>query len=168
MTQAVDIGTQDIDTMQAKKQRVKAVEGEGKDTTEASGKESLRSEDRIGYMLEEDLDIDDFEIVSPEFFSQVKEPSFTVNVNKVYVNAACVRMLPEVEYVKILVSRRRKQVVFEPSDEMDIEAYRWSRLKDGKRYASQRTGNMFVMMLCKMMGSLLLTRALFEKQFLML
>ena len=77
-------------------------------------------------------------------------------------------MLPEVEYVKILVSRRRKQVVFEPSDEMDIEAYRWSRLKDGKRYASQRTGNMFVMMLCKMMGSLLLTRALFEKQFLML
>ena len=152
MTQAVDIGTQDIDTMQAKKQRVKAVEGEGKDTTDVSGKESLRSEDRIGYMLEEDLDIDDFEIVSPEFFSQVKEPSFTVNVNKVYVNAACVRMLPEVEYVKILVSRRRKQVVFEPSDEMDIEAYRWSRLKDGKRYASQRTGNMFVMMLCKMMG----------------
>ena len=85
MTQAVDIGTQDIDTMQAKKQRVKAVEGEGKDTTDVSGKESLRSEDRIGYMLEEDLDIDDFEIVSPEFFSQVKEPSFTVNVNKVYV-----------------------------------------------------------------------------------
>ena len=98
------------------------------------------------------MEIDDFEIVSPEFFSQIKEPSFTVNVNKVYVNAACVRLLPDVEYVKILVSRKRKQVAFEPSDEMDIKAYKWSRIKDGKLYASQRTGDIFVMMLCEMMG----------------
>ena len=28
MTQAADIGTQDIDTMEAKRQRVKAVEGD--------------------------------------------------------------------------------------------------------------------------------------------
>ena len=108
--------------------------------------------DRVGFFVEEDMDIDDFEIVSPEFFSQIKEPSFTVNVNKVYVNAACVRLLPDVEYVKILVSRKRKQVAFEPSDEMDIKAYRWCRIKDGKRYASQRTGDIFVMMLCEMMG----------------
>jgi len=68
------------------------------------------------------------------------------------VNAACVRLLPDVEYVKILVSRKRKQVAFEPSDEMDIKAYKWSRIKDGKLYASQRTGDIFVMMLCEMMG----------------
>ena len=115
-------------------------------------KETMPSTDRVGFFVEEDMDIDDFEIVSPEFFSQIKEPSFTVNVNKVYVNAACVRLLPDVEYVKILVNRKRKQVAFEPSDEMDIKAYRWCRIKDGKRYASQRTGDIFVMMLCEMMG----------------
>lgn len=115
-------------------------------------KETLPPADQAAFFVEEDMDIDDFEIVSPEFFSQIKEPSFTVNVNKIYVNAACVRLLPDVEYVKILVSRKRKQVAFEPSNEMDIKAYRWSRIKDGKRYASQRTGDIFVMMLCEMMG----------------
>ena len=122
------------------------------DTTNTQGKETIPPADPVGLFVEEDMDIDDFEIVSPEFFSQIKEPSFTVNVNKVYVNAACVRLLPDVEYVKILVNRKRKQVAFEPSDEMDIKAYRWSRMKDGKRYASQRTGDIFVMMLCEMMG----------------
>lgn len=116
------------------------------------GKETMPPEGQAGFLVEEDMEIDDFEIVSPEFFSQIKEPSFTVNVNKVYVNAACVRLLPDVEYVKILVSRKRKQVAFEPSDEMDIKAYKWSRIKDGKLYASQRTGDIFVMMLCEMMG----------------
>ena len=76
------------------------------------GKETMPPEGQAGFLVEEDMEIDDFEIVSPEFFSQIKEPSFTVNVNKVYVNAACVRLLPDVEYVKILVSRKRKQVAF--------------------------------------------------------
>lgn len=121
-------------------------------TKESRGKKDMPPADQAGFFVEEEMDIDEFEIVSPEFFSQIKEPSFTVNVNKVYVNAACVRLLPDVEYVKILVNRKRKQVAFEPSDEMDIKAYRWSRTKDGKRYASQRTGDIFVMMLCEMMG----------------
>ena len=122
------------------------------ETAGTQEKGTIPSTQPAGLFVEEDMDIDDFEIVSPEFFSQIKEPSFTVNVNKVYVNAACVRLLPDVEYVKILVNRKRKQVAFEPSDEMDIKAYRWSRTKDGKRYASQRTGDIFVMMLCEMMG----------------
>jgi len=126
--------------------------GKSSDMTENQEKSTALPAQPAGLFVEEDMDIDDFEIVSPEFFSQIKEPSFTVNVNKIYVNAACVRLLPDVEYVKILVNRKRKQVAFEPSDEMDIKAYRWSRTKDGKRYASQRTGDIFVMMLCEMMG----------------
>lgn len=118
------------------------------DSTQQVSEESSR----VQYFVDEEIDISDFEIVSPEFFSQVKEPSFTVNVNKIYVNAACVRLLPEVKYVKILVSRRLQQIAIEPSDEMDIKAYRWSREKEGRLYASQRTGDMFVMMICKMMG----------------
>ena len=36
---------------------------------------------------DQEMDIDDYEIVGAEFFAQTKEPAFTVNVNKVTVNA---------------------------------------------------------------------------------
>ena len=150
MTQAANNMTLDAYMAQVEEQQMA-----GEKETNIKGNVGTQSISGMGqgdFLVEEELDISEFEIVSPEFFSQIKEPSFTVNVNKVYVNAACVRMLPDVEYVRILVNRKRKQVVFEPSDEMDIKAYRWSRDKDGKRYASQRTGNVFVMMLCEMMG----------------
>ena len=150
MTQAANNMTLDAYMAQVEEQQMA-----GEKETNIKGNVGAGSISGMGqgdFLVEEELDISEFEIVSPEFFSQIKEPSFTVNVNKVYVNAACVRMLPDVEYVRILVNRKRKQVVFEPSDEMDIKAYRWSRDKDGKRYASQRTGNVFVMMLCEMMG----------------
>ena len=147
MTQAANNMTLDAYMAQVEEQQMA-----GEKETNIKGNVGAGSISGMGqgdFLVEEELDISEFEIVSPEFFSQIKEPSFTVNVNKVYVNAACVRMLPDVEYVRILVNRKRKQVVFEPSDEMDIKAYRWSRDKDGKRYASQRTGNVFVMMLCE-------------------
>ncbi len=155
MMQAAEGKAVDMQMMQAGVQLEADMEsgtGKSSDTTENQRKNTMPSAQPAGLFVEEDMDIDDFEIVSPEFFSQIKEPSFTVNVNKIYVNAACVRLLPDVEYVKILVNRKRKQVAFEPSDEMDIKAYKWSRTKDGKRYASQRTGDIFVMMLCEMMG----------------
>ena len=149
---AMDMYTTQTGVMQETAQSEAGKKAEDKETPEPPAKGPSSHAGQTDYFVEEDMDIDDFEIVSPEFFSQIKEPSFTVNVNKVYVNAACVRLLPDVEYVKILVSRKRKQVAIEPSDEMDIKAYRWSRVKDGKLYASQRTGDIFVMMLCEMMG----------------
>jgi len=155
MIQAAEVTEMNRQMMEAGSQLKTGMEGDAvssEETTKIPGKGTMPQTQPTGLFVEEDMDIDDFEIVSPEFFSQIKEPSFTVNVNKVYVNAACVRLLPDVEYVKILVNRKRKQVAFEPSDEMDIKAYRWSRTKDGKRYASQRTGDIFVMMLCEMMG----------------
>lgn len=100
----------------------------------------------------ESIDLDDYEIVSAEFFAQVREPAFTINVNKITANAACVRMLPDVDYVKILVNQREKKLVLKPCDELDISGYKWARMKDGRRYASQRTGEPFVLIICKLMG----------------
>ena len=100
----------------------------------------------------ESIDLDDYEIVSAEFFAQVREPAFTINVNKITANAACVRMLPDVDYVKILVNQKEKKLVLKPCDELDISGYKWARMKDGRRYASQRTGEPFVLIICKLMG----------------
>lgn len=106
----------------------------------------------VGIETIENIDLDDYEIVSAEFFAQVREPAFTINVNKITANAACVRMLPDVDYVKILVNQKEKKLVLKPCDELDISGYKWARMKDGRRYASQRTGEPFVLILCKLMG----------------
>ena len=101
---------------------------------------------------DEDIALDEYEIVSPEFFAQIREPAFTINVNKITTNAACVRLLPDVDYVKILINQEEKKLVLKPCDELDISGYKWARTKDGKRYASQRTGETFVLLLCKIMN----------------
>ena len=106
----------------------------------------------VGLAYEENITLDEYEIVSPEFFAQVREPSFTINVNKVMANAASVRLLPDADYVKILVNQKEKKLVLKPCDEMDISGYKWARMKDGRRYASQRTGETFVLLICQIMG----------------
>ena len=54
---------------------------------------------------EEEIDLSEYEIVRPEFFAHIKEPALTVNVDKIGVNTACVRLMPDVEYVQILINR---------------------------------------------------------------
>lgn len=100
---------------------------------------------------EDEIDLGEYEIVRPEFFAHIKEPALTVNVDKIGVNAACVRLLPDVEYVQILVNRKEKKLLLKPCDEIEITGYRWGRTKNGKRYPSQRTGEPFVLTLCKIM-----------------
>ena len=100
---------------------------------------------------EDEIDLGEYEIVRPEFFAHIKEPALTVNVDKIGVNAACVRLMPDVEYVQILVNRKEKKLLLKPCDEIEITGYRWGRTKAGKRYPSQRTGEPFVLTLCKIM-----------------
>ena len=100
---------------------------------------------------EEEIDIGEYEIVRPEFFAHIKEPTLTVNVDKIGVNTACVRLLPEVDYVQILVNRKEKKLLLKPCDEIEITGYRWGKTKDGKRYPTQRTGELFVLTICELM-----------------
>ena len=99
----------------------------------------------------DETDLYNYEMVAGEFFAQTKEPAFTINVNKVYVNAAAVRLLSQVEFVKFMINRAERKLVIKPCSELDIHGYRWVRTKDGKRYPSQRTGQPFVESLCMMM-----------------
>ena len=82
----------------------------------------------------------------------MKEPAFTVNVNKFGVNAACVRLLPDVEHVQILINSTRKKLLLLPCDNTIVSGFRWGRTKDGKRYSSQRSGEYFVLTLCRLMN----------------
>lgn len=101
---------------------------------------------------DEETDLCNYEMVSGEFFAQIKEPAFTINVNKVYVNTAAVRLLSQVDYVKFMINRDEKKLVIKPCSEMDIQGYKWVKDKNGKRYPSYRTGEPFVQSLCMLMN----------------
>lgn len=66
-----------------------------------------------------------YQIVRGEFFAHTYEPSFTFNANKVSVNTACIRKLPNIDYVQILVNSVEKKLVVRPCPEDEKDAIRW-------------------------------------------
>ena len=103
-------------------------------------------------MDSEELDLDEFEVIASEFFPQNSDPCFTVNVNKVCANAASVRTLPTVDYVKYMIKIEKNIFVLKPCSADDVYAFKWAKEKNGKRYGSQRTSEPFVQILCNAMN----------------
>ena len=128
-----------------------------------NGQEKLPQEDQnlpqAGDPLEDDtadeqeeVDLRGFQVVRREFFAHVREPSIIFNDGKVGVNTACVRKLPEVEYVQILIHREKKLLAIKPCDELDLYSFQWGSTKNGKRFPRQVTGRLFYMKVCDLMG----------------
>ena len=98
------------------------------------------------------LDLDEFEVTRSEFFAHTREPSFIFNDGKVGVNTACVRRLPDVEYVQFLINRNKRKLAIRACREEDIFSIKWGKTKNGKRFPRPITGRMFFMKVCDMMG----------------
>ncbi len=71
------------------------------------------------------FDYQDYQVVRGEFFAHMYEPSLTFNKFKVSVNAACIRKLPNVEFVQILVNPDEKKLVVKPCLEEEKDSFRW-------------------------------------------
>ncbi len=98
------------------------------------------------------LDLNEFEVARSEFFAHMREPSFIFNDGKVGVNTACVRRLPEVDYVQFLINRKKQKLAVRVCQEEDIFSIPWAKTtKDGKRLPRSITGRMFFMKVCDMM-----------------
>ena len=57
---------------------------------------------------------DGFQVVRGEFFAHIYEPSITFNKRKVYLNTACIKKFPEIDYVQILVNSEEKKLAVRP------------------------------------------------------
>ena len=99
----------------------------------------------------EDIDYDGFQVVRGEFFAHIHEPSFTFNKNKVYVNTACVKKLPEIEYVQILVNSDQRKLAVRPCNEDVKDSIRWCS-NTSKRSPKQITCRVFVAKVIDLMG----------------
>ena len=111
-----------------------------------------KRQDPLDEEIEEELDLNGFQVVRREFFAHTREPSIVFNDGKISLNTACVRKFPDVEYVQILVHREKQQLAIRPCDELDLFAFRWGVTKNGKRFPRAVTGRLFFMMVCDMMG----------------
>ena len=83
-----------------------------------------------------------YQVVRGEFFAHVYEPSFTFNNYKVSVNTACIKKLPEFDYVQILVNPDDKKLAVRPCKEDEKDSFRWCSATS-KRSPKQITCRMF-------------------------
>lgn len=83
-----------------------------------------------------------FQVVRGEFFSHIYEPSITFNDYKVYVNATCIKKLPQCDYIQILVNPDDYKLAVRPCSEEEKDSFRWCSAT-AKRNPKQITCRMF-------------------------
>jgi hypothetical protein len=93
-------------------------------------------------IVDEDFSYEGYQVVRGEFFAHIYEPSFTFNRNKVSVNTACIRKLPETDFVQILVNPEEKKLAVRPCGEDEKDSFRWCTATS-KRSPKQITCRIF-------------------------
>lgn len=94
---------------------------------------------------------DGFQVVRGEFFSHIYEPSFTLNKSKVSVNKACIRKLPDIEYVQILVNSKEKKLAVRPCLEEEKDSVKWCTSSE-KKNPKRITCRIFYAKVIELMG----------------
>ena len=103
---------------------------------------SDNSTSEIEVIEEQDFSYDGFQVVRGEFFAHTYEPSFTFNNNRVSVNTACIKKLPECDYIQILVNPDEKKLAVKPCSEDEKDSFRWCSAT-AKRSPKQITCRIF-------------------------
>ncbi len=104
--------------------------------------DETKLEETVDYIEDDSFTFEGFQVVRGEFFSHVFEPSFTFNNYKVQVNTACIKRLPEFDYVQILVNPDTKKLAVRPCQEDEKDSFRWCSATT-KRSPKQITCRMF-------------------------
>lgn len=93
-----------------------------------------------------------YQVVRGEFFAHMYEPSITFNKSKVYVNAACVNKLLDVDYVQILVNQDEKKLAVRPCGEDEKDSFLWCIESGDRRRPKQITCRVFFAKVVKLMN----------------
>ena len=73
-----------------------------------------------------------FQVVRGEFFAHVYEPSVSFSNCKVSINTACLRKMPQINYIQFLVNPETKKLVIRPCTEDAKDSFLWC-LSNGDR-----------------------------------
>lgn len=95
-------------------------------TTEISPSTIENARGRDIQIIDDDaFSYEGFQVVRGEFFAHTYEPSFSFNNYKVSMNTACIKKLPNIEYVQILVNPEEKKLAVRPCTEDAKDSFRW-------------------------------------------
>lgn len=115
-------------------------------------KKKEKRSNEIEIIVDENFSYDGYQVVRSEFFAHMREPGITFNNCKVNLNTACIRRLPEVDYVQFLVNPNTKTLVIQPCSEEDKDSFLWCITKpDGKRTPRYITCKVFFAMMAELM-----------------
>ena len=97
---------------------------------------------------------DDVDVVRAEFLANTNEPAISFNNCQLYVNMACIKRLPEIDYVQLLINKTKNQLALRPCKEDDRDAFLWRTInrKSGKRQPKYITARIFSAMLFEYTG----------------
>ena len=74
------------------------------------------------------------QVVRREFLAHVQEPAVTFSRYQISVNTACLKKLPQVDYVQVLVNSDTKKLVLRPCGEDEKDSFSWrANSKSGRR-----------------------------------
>jgi len=102
-------------------------------------------------ITEHNFTYDGYQVVRGEFFAHMYEPSITFNNCKVSLNTACIKKLPTVNYVQILVNPDDMKLAVRPCKEDDKDSFLWCTERNGKRKPKQITCRLFFAKLVSLM-----------------
>lgn len=101
--------------------------------------------------MNEDFNLDEFQVVRREFFAHLHEPSICFNNRKFYVNSACLQKFSDVDYVQVLVNQESKILALLPCPEDTRDSFMWCSKSKGKRKPKQMTCTLFFAKVFSMM-----------------
>ncbi|MDD4291092.1 MAG: hypothetical protein PHX51_02480 [Clostridia bacterium] len=93
--------------------------------------------------MNDEFDINDFQVVRKEFFAHLREPSVTFNDCKFYVNAACLSKFQKSDFAQILVNRSHKILALLPCEENARDSFMWCNTANGKKKPRPITCKLF-------------------------
>ena len=97
------------------------------------------SDEDILLEMNEDFNLDDYQVVRREFFAHLKEPSVSFSECKIYVNAACLLKFPSANFAQLLINRKDKILALRPCEEYAKDSFPWCNTNNGKRKAKTIT-----------------------------
>lgn len=100
---------------------------------------------------EEPFSYEGYQVVRREFFSHIHEPSIVFNHCKISLNTACLKKLPNVDYVQILVNPEEKKLAVRPQCEDEKDTFLWCTTSNEQRKPRQITCRMFFAKVIQMM-----------------
>ncbi len=87
---------------------------------------------------ESDFSFDGYQVVRSEFFAHISEPSISFSNCKVTMNTACLRKLPDVNYIQFLVNPYTKKLVVRACSEDEKDSFLWCSTKRKPRQITCR------------------------------